>query len=59
MAQQADEVIVLSDSEKFNSPGFARIIPYTDADILITDSHLPAAEEQALQKARVRVIKTT
>ena len=28
MAQQADEVIVLSDSEKFGSPGFARIIPY-------------------------------
>ena len=37
MAQQADEVIVLSDSEKFSSPGFARIIPYKEADILITD----------------------
>ena len=58
MAQQADEVIVLSDSEKFSSPGFARIIPYKEADILITDSHLHLAEEQALQEAHVRVIKT-
>ena len=58
MAQQADEVIVLSDSEKFNSPGFARIIPYKEADILITDSHLHLAEEQAPQEAHVRVIKT-
>ena len=57
MAQQADEVIVLSESEKFNSPGFARIIPYVDADVLITDSHLKDSEDAALKKALVRVLK--
>ena len=41
----------------FNSPGFARIIPYVDADVLITDSHLKDSEDTALKKALVRVLK--
>ena len=58
MAQQADEVIVLSDSAKFGSPGFARIIPYQEANILITDTNLLKNEENALKDAGIEVIKT-
>jgi len=57
MAEQADEVIAMSDSSKFGKPGFARILPFDGVDALVTDSELSGEFEEELTKANVRVIK--
>lgn len=57
MAEQADEVVVLSDSGKFGKPGFARILPFDAADALVTDGELSDEFEQQLSDASVRVVK--
>lgn len=56
MAEQADEVIVLSDSSKFGKPGFARILPFDGVDALVTDQELSVEFEEELTKANVRVV---
>ncbi|MFL2859430.1 MAG: DeoR/GlpR family DNA-binding transcription regulator [Pontiellaceae bacterium] len=57
MAEQANEIFVLSNSNKFGKPGFARIIPYERAHMLITDEELEINEEIALKEAEIDVIK--
>jgi DeoR family galactitol utilization operon repressor len=57
MAEQADEVITISDSSKFGKPGFARILPFDGVDALVTDAELSVEFEEELTKANVRVIK--
>ncbi len=57
MAEQADEVIVLSDSRKFGKPGFARILPFDAADALVTDKEFTPEFEEKLATASVRVVK--
>ena len=57
MAEQADQVIVLSDSGKFGNPGFARILPFGDIDTLVTDNELTQEFETELTTAGVRVVK--
>lgn len=57
MAEQADEVIAISDSSKFGKPGFARILPFEGVDALITDAQLSAEFETILTEANVRVVK--
>jgi DeoR family galactitol utilization operon repressor len=57
MAEQADQVIVLSDSGKFGKPGFARILPFGDIDTLVTDNELTQEFETELTTAGVRVVK--
>ena len=57
MAEQANQILVLSNSKKFGQPGFARIIPYEKADILITDHQLNNSEESSLLSNGVQVIK--
>ena len=57
MAEQADQVIVLSDSGKFGKPGFARILPFGKIDTLVTDNELTKKFEQELTTAGVRVVK--
>lgn len=57
MAEQADEVIVLSDSGKFGKPGFARILPFEEIDALVTDHNLTSEFESELTNAAVRVVK--
>jgi DeoR family galactitol utilization operon repressor len=57
MAEQADQVIVLSDSGKFGKPGFARILPFGDIDTLVTDNELTQEFESELTTAGVRVVK--
>ena len=57
MAEQADEVITISDSSKFGKPGFARILPFDGVDTLVTDKDLSGEFEEELTKANVRVIK--
>lgn len=57
MAEQADQVIVLSDSGKFGRPGFARILPFGNIDTLVTDNELTQEFETELTTAGVRVVK--
>lgn len=57
MAEQAGDVIVLSDSGKFGKPGFARILPFGGVDALVTDSDLTEEFEAELTRADVRVTK--
>jgi DeoR family galactitol utilization operon repressor len=57
MAEQADEIIVLSGSGKFGNPGFARILPFDGVDTLITDEQLSNEFEEKLKVADVRIVK--
>jgi DeoR family galactitol utilization operon repressor len=57
ITEQADQVIVLSDSGKFGKPGFARILPFDAVDALVTDSDFNGEFEEELSSANVRVIK--
>lgn len=57
MAEQASEIIVLSDSGKFGKPGFARILPFGGVDALVTDNELTKEFETELTAAEVRVVK--
>ena len=59
MAQQADQVIVVSDSSKFGKPGFARILPFAGVDALVTDNGIPKDFEENVVESDVRVIKTS
>ncbi len=56
MAEQADQIIVLSDSGKFGKPGFARILPFEGVDALITDTQLSSEFEELLTQASVRIV---
>ena len=57
MADQADQVIVLSDSGKFGKPGFARILPFEGVDALVTDNELTTEFETELTNADVQIVK--
>lgn len=57
MAEQADQVIVISDSSKFGKPGFARILPFDGADTLVTDKGLTKEFNENLSDASVRIVK--
>jgi len=57
MADQADAVIAVSDSGKFGKPGFARILPFSRVDTLITDDQIDSRFEAVLSESGVRVVK--
>jgi DeoR family transcriptional regulator, galactitol utilization operon repressor len=57
MAEQADEVIAISDSSKFGKPGFARILPFDGVDALVTDKNISKEFEEKLTEVSVRIIK--
>jgi len=57
MAEQADQVIVLSDSGKFGKPGFAHILPFAAVDAIVTDNELTKEFEEELEIAEVRITK--
>ena len=58
MAEQADEVIVVSDSSKFAKSGFARILQFDEVDALVTDEQLTSEFEEILTRADVRIVKS-
>ena len=57
MAEQVDQVVVLSNSGKFGKPGFARILPFDGIDALVTDNELTKEFEEKLSTAGVRIVK--
>lgn len=58
MAEQANEVIAISDSSKFGKPGFARILPFEGVDALVTDNLVSKEFETELTGAGVRIVKS-
>lgn len=57
MANHATETIVLADSAKFQTPGFVRILPLREIDLMITDSTVPKDIEKALVANNVKLEK--
>jgi len=58
MAEQADQVVAIAHSGKFGKHGFARILPFGDVDVLVTDKELNKEFESKLTGAGVRVVKS-
>jgi len=58
MAEQADQVVAIAHSGKFGKHGFARILPFGDVDVLVTDRELTGEFETELTSAGVRVVKS-
>jgi len=58
MAEQAEKVIIVSTSGKFGKPGFARILPFNDVDVLVTDKETDKEFESVLTSAGVFVVKS-
>lgn len=56
MAQNADSVIVLCDSSKFNRRGFAKIVEPTAINIIITDSNVPQEVRDWAARNHVQLI---
>ena len=59
MADQAEKVLVVSDSSKFGKPGFARILPFEKVDALVTDQKIDPAFEAILSKVNIQVLKAS
>jgi DeoR family galactitol utilization operon repressor len=58
MAEQADQVIAIAHSGKFGKHGFARILPFGDVDVLVTDKELTQEFESELTSAGVQLVKS-
>ncbi|MCK5676500.1 MAG: DeoR/GlpR transcriptional regulator [Verrucomicrobia bacterium] len=56
MAEQADEVVVVSDSSKFGKPGFARILSFDGVDTLITDHKISNEFKEILTGVDVQIV---
>lgn len=57
MAHVAEEVIVLTDSTKFNKRGTVSQFSMAEVSLVITDEQLPVEKEELLQNQGVRVTK--
>lgn len=55
MIQQADKVIAVFDSSKFNKRSFVHVADAKELDCIITDSALPSGMTSKLQKAGIEV----
>ncbi|WP_417455666.1 transcriptional repressor AgaR [Kordiimonas sp.] len=56
MCEVSKEIIVVTDSSKFNCSGVHKIRSFADINILITDTGIPDAFAQSLEKEGVRII---
>lgn len=57
MARQADKVIVITESKKFETRGLVSLLPTKDVYAVITDNHIPAQQEEYLLEQNVKVMK--
>ncbi|MFV0407333.1 MAG: DeoR/GlpR family DNA-binding transcription regulator [Propioniciclava sp.] len=57
MAQQAEEMVVVTESIKFPRQGAVRLVPAASVSTLYTDDRLPASIQSQLAHHGVRVIK--
>lgn len=55
MIQQADKVVAVFDSSKFNKRSFVHIAAATDIDCIVTDMAIPSGMTSKLRKAGIEV----
>jgi DeoR/GlpR family transcriptional regulator of sugar metabolism len=56
MMEQAQQIILLADHDKFGQQALVRLCELKDIDIVVTDAGLPAAEQQAVRDAGCELI---
>jgi DeoR/GlpR family transcriptional regulator of sugar metabolism len=56
MAEQAARTVLLADSSKYGNVGFARILPLTRIDTIITDSGLRPADRRDVEALGIEVV---
>lgn len=56
MIRAAQQVILLTDSSKWDHSGFSKVAPLEEVDTLITDSAFPVPARAALEQLGVKVI---
>lgn len=56
MALQTDRKVLIADSSKYGKEGFVKILPLSDFDTIITDTGLPDAILEQLEKNGLQVI---
>jgi DeoR/GlpR family transcriptional regulator of sugar metabolism len=57
MAEQAEEIIVLTESEKFSRQGVEGVVRTEDVSMVFTDDQIPADKEAYLLERKVQVHK--
>jgi DeoR/GlpR family transcriptional regulator of sugar metabolism len=57
MAQQAREVIILTESEKFSKRGLVPLLPFSEIGSVFTDNLIPAEKEAFLVEQGIKVYK--
>lgn len=57
MAKQAQHIIVVTESSKFNQVGTVSLLPINDISCVVTDSAIPEASENYLNKQHIDVKK--
>ena len=58
MAKQAQEVIVLTESEKFSKQGVVPILPFSSVSAVYTDDLIPREKEHFLLEQGIKVYKS-
>jgi DeoR family fructose operon transcriptional repressor len=56
MMQQAQQVVLLVDSEKFGQQALAKLCPLSEIDVVVTDSSISSIYREQIEEAGVRVI---
>ncbi len=57
MAAQAERVVVLADSGKFNHTGFVHVLPLSQVDVIVTDSGLTEGDAASLAETGVDIVR--
>ena len=57
MAQQSKNTVVITESEKFSSPGTMLLFSLDEIDILITDNEIDSNTEKDFEANNIRIIK--
>lgn len=57
MAAQADQVVVLADSSKFNKSGFVKVLPLEEVTTIIVDSDLSPEDARAIEELGPQVLR--
>jgi len=58
MANQAQKVIILTESEKFSKQGVVSLLPFSSVSAVFTDNLIPQEKETFLTRQGIKVYKT-
>ncbi len=57
MAKSAEQIVIITESKKFEKQGIVPLFSTEDVSYLITDNRLPQEIEEELQKAGIQILK--